>query len=217
MIVDNLLWFPILENCLIDPNWKTKMNVKVYQWCWPTDTVVVFEDESIADLHTIEVINNELAQPNWGLLTNLCEAVQDCVWESIEWFDYSDVLNQWLLENPFPIKHTIQWTTWAATLNPDDIINITIDSSVSVVTVDETVPTLINVKIPATAPYVKAIEAPTPNTRTPIIHNLNTPVPWLYAYDGSGEYIDIEWKYIDTNTVEYRTTTSDSFTYYIKS
>jgi hypothetical protein len=79
------------------------------------------------------------------------------------------------------------------------------------------VPTFINVKIPATAPYVKAVETPTPNTRTSIIHNLNTPVPSLYAYDASGEYIDIEWKYIDTNTVEYRTTTSDSFTYYIKS
>ena len=122
-----------------------------------------------------------------------------------------------LNSNIWNIKHTIQASNGAVTLNPDDIINITVDSSVSVVTVDETVPTVINVKIPATAPYVKAVEIPTPNTRTPIIHNLNTPVPWLYAYDSSGEYIDIEWKYIDTNTVEYRTTTSDSFTYYIKS
>lgn len=217
MIVDNLLWFPILENCQIDPNWKSKMNVKVYQWCWPQDTVVVFEDEALADAHTIDVINNELWQPNGWLLTNLCEAVQDCVWESLEWFDYNDTLNQWLLENPFPIKHTIQASNWAATLNPDDIINFVLDNTVSDIEVDETVPTFINVKIPTKAPYVKALENPTANTRTSIVHNLNTPVPSLYAYDSSNEYIDIERKFVDDNTVEYRTTTSDPFTYYIKS
>ena len=167
--------------------------------------------------NVVACVNAALADPSGNWLWNLQEAVQDSIADSIEWFDYSDAINQRLITNPFPIKHTIQGTSWAATLNPDDIINITVDPSVSVVTVDETVPTLINVKIPATAPYVKAVETPTPNTRTPIVHNLNTPVPWLYAYDGSGEYIDIEWKYIDTNTVEYRTTTSDSFTYYIKS
>lgn len=175
----------------------------------------------------LAILNNALATSPNPLLSNLCAYINDCIdagllavsadaWNIISTGTDGGAL---LLETDVQavIKHSIQGTAWAATLNPDDIINITVDPSVSVVTVDETVPTVINVKIPATAPYVKVVETPTPNTRTPIVHNLNTPVPWLYAYDGSGEYIDIEWKYIDTNTVEYRTTTSDSFTYYIKS
>ena len=102
-------------------------------------------------------------------------------------------------------------------MNPDDIINITVDNTVAVVTVDETVSTIINVKIPATAPYAKAAVVPVANTRTPITHNLNTPVPSLYAYDSANEYISLERKFVDDNTIEYRTTTSDPFTYYIKS
>lgn len=122
-----------------------------------------------------------------------------------------------LNSNIWNIKHTIQWTTWAATLNPDDTINFILDNTVTDIEVDETTPTVINVKIPTKAPYVKALENPTANTRTPIVHNLNTPVPSLYAYDSANEYIDIERKFIDNNTVEYRTSTNDPFTYYIKS
>lgn len=196
------------------------------EFCW--EMVACLQSATPATVDAIlAILNNALATSPNPLLSNLCAYINYCIdagllavsadaWNIISTGTDGGAL---LLETDVQavIKHTIQGTAWAATLNPDDIINITIDPSVSVVTVDETVPTVINVKIPATAPYVKAVETPTPNTRTPIVHNLNTPVPWLYAYDASGEYIDIEWKYIDTNTVEYRTTTSDLFTYYIKS
>ena len=178
-------------------NPEKKYSVKVYEWCSIDDRIITFE----ADLSDAE----------------FCEKVQDCVWEAIEWYDYNDVLNQWLIENPFPIKHTIQASNGAATLNPDDIINFVLDNTVSDIEVDETVPTFINVKIPTKAPYVKALENPTANTWTAIVHNLNTPVPSLYAYDSANEYISLERKFVDDNTIEYRTTTNDPFTYYIKS
>ena len=218
MVVNNINWVPFIDTCEFTPN-KT-FSVKVLEWCWYSDRVLTFvEDQNVIDTcaEVVACVNEQLALPDAWSLTNFKEAVQDAVWESLEWFDYNDALNQWLMENPFPIKYTVQWTTWAATLNPDDIINITIDNTVTDVTVDETVPTLINVKIPSVSPYVKDVANPVANTWTAIVHNLNTPVPSLYAYDWSNEYIDIERKYVDTNTVEYRTTTTSPFTYYIKS
>ena len=177
MIVNNINWVPFQELCNMNP--EKKYSVKVYEWCSIDDRIITFE----ADLSDAE----------------FCEKVQDCVWEAIEWYDYNDVLNQWLMENPFPIKHTIQASNGAATLNPDDIINFVLDNTVT------------------KAPYVKALENPTANTWTSIVHNLNTPVPSLYAYDSANEYISLERKFVDDNTIEYRTTTNDPFTYYIKS
>ena len=219
MLITNINWVPFVDICNASP--EKKFILKMYQWCDPTDSVVTFEEETDANTwdcaDTITCINQQLLLPWAWALSNFKEAAQDAVWEAFEWFDYNDVLNQWLMENPFPIKHTIQASNGVATLNPDDIINFVLDNTVSDIEVDETVPTFINVKIPTKAPYVKALENPTANIWTAIIHNLNTPVPSLYAYDSANEYISLERKFVDDNTIEYRTTTNDPFTYYIKS
>lgn len=219
MLITNINWVPFVDVCNVTP--LKKFTLKMYQWCDPVDSIVTFEEENASNTwdctDTIYCINEQLALPWAWALSNFKEAAQDAVWEAFEWFDYNDVLNQWLKENPFPIKHTIQASNGAATLNPDDIINFVLDNTVSDIEVDETVPTFINVKIPTKAPYVKALENPTANIWTAIVHNLNTPVPSLYAYDSANEYISLERKFVDDNTIEYRTTTNDPFTYYIKS
>lgn len=46
-----------------------------------------------------------------------CESVQDCIGDAIEWFDYSDALNQWLLNNPFPAVVSAANTTVAPSGN----------------------------------------------------------------------------------------------------
>ena len=173
------------------------------------------------------LLNNALATSPNPLLSNLCAYINDCIDAGLLAVstDAGNIItvgtDGWalLLDTDIQsvIKHTIQWASWVATLNPDDIINFTLDNTVSDIEVDETVPTFINVKIPTKAPYVKALENPTANTWTPIVHNLNTPVPSLYAYDSANEYISLERKFVDDNTIEYRTTTNDPFTYYIKS
>ncbi len=192
------------------------------------EVIATLQDASPALVTALlNIINDALLTSPNPLLSNLCAYINDCIDAGLLAVsaDAGNLIDTWtdgwalLLDTDIQavIKHTIQASNGAATLNPDDIINFVLDNTVSDIEVDETVPTFINVKIPTKAPYVKALENPTANTWTPIVHNLNTPVPSLYAYDSANEYIDIERKFVDDNTIEYRTTTNDPFTYYIKS
>lgn len=206
MVVNNINWIPYQELCTTSIPSK-KYSLKMYEWCSVDDRVITFE----ADLSDAE----------------FCEKVNNCIdiWLLAVSSDAGNIITTgtdgWALlldtDVQAVIKHTIQASNGAVTLNPDDIINFTLDNTVSNIEVEETFPTFINVKIPTKAPYVKAVENPTANTWTAIVHNLNTPVPSIYAYNSSNEYISLERKFIDDNTIEYRTSTNDPFTYYIKS
>ncbi len=192
------------------------------------EVIATLQDASPALVTALlNIINDALLTSPNPLLSNLCAYINDCIDAGLLAVsaDAGNLIDTWtdgwalLLDTDIQavIKHTIQASNGAATLNPDDIINFVLDNTVSDIEVDETVPTFINVKIPTKAPYVKALENPTANIWTAIVHNLNTPVPSLYAYDSANEYISLERKFVDDNTIEYRTTTNDPFTYYIKS
>ena len=55
-----------------------------------------------------------------------CEYVQDCVWDSLEWFDYNDALNQRLQENPLSGADNISYdntVSWLTATNVQDAID----------------------------------------------------------------------------------------------
>lgn len=58
--------------------------------------------ESYREIRQVDSITN------WAAF---CEKVQDCIWDVIEWFDYNDAFNTWLIDNPFPIP-VILTTNW---------------------------------------------------------------------------------------------------------
>ena len=67
-------------------------------------------------------------RPKESLFTDpaFCEYVQDCVWDSLEWFDYNDALNQRLQENPLSTADRISYNntvSWLTATNVQDAID----------------------------------------------------------------------------------------------
>jgi len=109
-----------------------------------TKTAYCISNDMLTQLALLTVVNNELGKPNAWVLTNLCTAVQDCIdqefiqdliWDTIQWFDYNDALNQWLLENPFPIPYTLTSTGNTITLtiawNPAQTATLVLSNSLT--------------------------------------------------------------------------------------
>ena len=104
------------------------------------------------------LLNNALATSPNPLLSNLCAYINDCIDTGllVVSADAGNVITTgtdgWalLLDTDIQavIKHTIQWASWAATLNPDDIINFTLDNTLSGVDVSEPTAWTIEVKLP---------------------------------------------------------------------
>lgn len=111
MLVTNINWVPFVDICNITP--EKKFVLKMYQWCDPMDSIVLFEEETAANTwdctDTITCINEQLLLPWAWLLTNFKEAAQDAVWEAFEWFDYSDSINSWIQENPLATAANISY------------------------------------------------------------------------------------------------------------
>ena len=111
MLITNINWVPFVDICNASP--EKKFILKMYQWCDPTDSVVTFEEETDANTwdcaDTITCINQQLLLPWAWLLTNFKEAVQDSIWEALEWFDYADGVNSWIQENPLSTAANISY------------------------------------------------------------------------------------------------------------
>lgn len=145
-----------------------------------------------------------------------CEAVQDCIWDALQWFDYNDVLNQWLQENPLSSASNISYDNSVSLLTAtnmqdaiDEIIadtNIALYESGTDTGIEYTKPnwTVINLK----TGHGEVI-TPVINTPYTITHNLNTTKIQVVAYDvTTGEQVDIEVKNRATNTVDIVSTTT---------
>ena len=109
-----------------------------------TKTAYCISNDMLTQLALLTVVNNELGKPNAWVLTNLCSAVQDCIdqefiqdliGDTIQWFDYNDALNQWLLENPFPIPYTLtsSWNSITLTIawNPAQTATLVLSNSLT--------------------------------------------------------------------------------------
>jgi hypothetical protein len=61
--------------------------------------------------------------------------IQDLIGDTIQGFDYNDALNQWLLENPFPIAYTLSTSGNNISLtiagNPTQTASIVLSNTIS--------------------------------------------------------------------------------------
>jgi len=119
--------------------------------CWDnvscSDITECITNDISTQLSIINTINQELAKPNGWWLTALCEAVQDCVGDAIEWYDYSDTLNSRLQENPLAnaghilYDNTISWLTATNVQSAIDEVITMLWWTWTVTSVDMSVPT----------------------------------------------------------------------------
>lgn len=146
------------------------------------------------------------------------EAVQDLIWDSIEWYDYNDALNSWMQENPFIAATSITYNntvSWLTATNVQDAIDELSQQVGSLVyyeswtdgwlTYTNELWVVNNIKLSHTQTI-----GHTANVPFTVTHWLNSTRISVTAYDVvSWEEVKIEVTNRTANTVDIMSTTSD--------
>ncbi len=221
-IIDQLQFWTTLE-CL-DPT--KNYFFTLHLWCPENNENIVWGGG--LDWYQISLSNID-SLFSWP---EFCEAVQDCVGDAIQWFDYNDAINQWLINNPFPIT--------IVSADPGNLITIGGDSGAFLneawlATAVQNLETLTQLEYYETATdnglqytdengTVNTIKLwhtetiiPVPNIATVITHWLNSTRVHVQVYDiATDAIVDVEVKNRTANTIEVVSTTNNNLEVIIK-